>query len=230
MTKNYLFILFLLVSISLISGCSMCGGKSYNPKTETCVKTCSNMVNVFGGDGCYRFDVISNSEIERQQNLSNQAYQSVLNELHAKEVLFVNASFYNYSFDIIRDYNLSCERIAYINDHFIGKSRQVDGGYIEGSYSGFLSVGHVEGHLYQWVTEGVLATGQLIKYIEYYLDAYNSTLRPIGISACENYLYFDYRSYVSPCMDFHIDYEETKKVAYYSESDFVMYYISRCLS
>ena len=61
---------------------------------------------------------------------------------------WANGTFYNYTFDIMHDYNLSCDQLGYINDHLIDKTRQVDGGYISGHYSGFVSYGEVEGHLY----------------------------------------------------------------------------------
>lgn len=104
---------------------------------------------------------------------------------------------YAYNFSVFVNYNLTCSKVAYINDHFIDKTRQVDGGYIKGSYSGFFSSGHIEGHLYQYVTEGVLATGQLMKTLNYHLDCNNVT--------------------------------SNKVATYYSESDFVMEYVNKCI-
>jgi hypothetical protein len=108
-----------------------------------------------------------------------------------------NGSDYNFSFDIIKDYGLSCNKLKYINDHFIDKSRQVDGGYIEGSYSGLFSYGHIEGQLYQYVTEQTLATGQLVQSTKYHLNCNNE--------------------------------ESDRLTDFYTESEFIMYYVERCL-
>jgi hypothetical protein len=118
---------------------------------------------------------------------------------------------YSYNFTIFGNYNLSCKKVAYINDHLIDKTKQVEGGYIKGSYSGFLSSGYVEGHLYSYITEGVLATGQLIKHISYHLDCENNT------------------EYTSDNSWHQIETVDTKQIEYFTESEFVMEYVNKCI-
>lgn len=77
---------------------------------------------------------------------------------------FVNESFK------VSDYGLTCKKIAYLNDHLMDNFEQRDGGYISGSYSGFLSHGSVSGKSYEYVNERVLATGMLIENINYHVD------------------------------------------------------------
>jgi len=146
---------------------------------------CTTEIHTFAQD---KIDV-ENKKIE---------YDKAVKEQNEEIACWRNGSFYNYTFDIIKDYNLSCSKLAYINDHLIDKTRQVDGGYISGQYSGFIARGHIESHLYQYVTEGVLATGTLVNNINYYTNCRNET--------------------------------KDKKISYYSESDFVMYYVNKCIT
>ena len=135
--------------------------------------------------------------------------------------------YYNYTMDIIDDYGYTCPKLSYINDHFIDSTRQVDGGYIEGSSYGLFSYGHIKGQLYAYVTEGVLATGQLIEHIEYNLDCENSTLGPEE-SNCYYSIYYTYDGSYNPQMSCFRP--ETKQVDYYTESEFVMYYVDHCIT
>ena len=73
---------------------------------------------------------------------------------------------FNYSFDIVNDYNFNCNKLEYINDHFVDSTQKMKSG--EWSYRGFFSRG--SGESYQYVTERILATGDMIKYIEYHVD------------------------------------------------------------
>lgn len=100
-------------------------------------------------------------------------------------------------YDIIKDYNLTCAKLQYINDHLIDSTRKESAGYIDGHYSGFLSSGSIKGESYQYITERVLATGQLVQNMTYHTDC--------------NFI----RSNI--------------KVDYYSEAEFVMYYVDRCI-
>lgn len=77
--------------------------------------------------------------------------------------------FVNESFEV-EDYGLTCKKIDYLNDHLMDNFEKRDGGYISGSYSGFLSRGSVKGKSYEYVNERVLATGMLIEDINYHVD------------------------------------------------------------
>lgn len=111
-----------------------------------------------------------------------------------------------YSFDIKQSYGYNCQKLAYINDHFVDKTRQVDGGYIEGHQSGFgigiwgfgYSSGYIEGQLYDYVTERVSATGMLVQNISYHLN-------------CNQI-------------------KSNEVIDYYTESEFVMYYVDNCIN
>ena len=100
---------------------------------------------------------------------------------------------YQKDLDIIRDYGLSCKRIAYINDHLIDE--RINGGYIKGSYSGFFSHVSIEGSFD--IMKDSLATGKLIQNISYHINCRNETIN--------------------------------QKIDYYDESEFVLYYVQRCL-
>lgn len=77
----------------------------------------------------------------------------------------------NLTFDPIADYNLSCKKLDYINDHLT--DYVVDGGYIKGRYSGFLSGGYVEGH-FNIIKRG-LFEDRLTKNVYYHVDCNNQT-------------------------------------------------------
>lgn len=150
---------------------------------------------------------VQGSHKQDQINAENQAriVEEARRQQEAAAKCYKEGKDYNYSFDIIENYNLSCIKVAYINDHFIDKTRQVDGGYISGGSSGIfvglfgvgVSSGHVEGHLYQYVTERVLATGTLVQNIQYHLDCNEVKSKEV--------------------------------IDYYTESEFVMYYVDKCL-
>ena len=181
--------------------------------------------NIVGGK--YHFEIRTHSQDKiDEDNRIKKVKEREIKQSQSQECYDKGQDF-NYSFDIIKDYGFNCQKLAYINDHFIDKTRQVDGGYIDGSYSGFFSYGHIEGRLYQYVTEGVLATGQLVKSISYHLDCENSTLNPIVlIHNCYGYGYGR--------LDGNCNYVEsrieTKVINYYTESEFVMYYVNKCIN
>lgn len=104
---------------------------------------------------------------------------------------------YNEIFDLIQDYNLSCERIKYINDHYVTSAEKRDGGYIKGVSSGFFSSGNVKGKFYSWVQTENLATGRLVKEVDSHLN-------------CNGIV-------------------DSKVFTYYTESDFIMYYVNNCV-
>lgn len=130
---------------------------------------------------------------------------------------YVNGSDVNIFYDLVGDYNLSCGKIEYLNDHFILGDSKRDGGSVSGSYSGFFSYGSVKGQFYDWVNVESVAIGKLPKEVSFHLNCVNSTKRVTGISSD----YFD--NYVKLIV------KDTKNISYYSESDFVMYYTDNCI-
>lgn len=112
---------------------------------------------------------------------------------------------HNYTFDLKEHYGYSCEQLEYINNHFILGAEQKDGGNLEGSFSDFLSSGHIKGEFFDWVNVENLATGQLIKEVSYQINCDNITLHPV-----DKFL-------------------GGKEISYYNEADFVMYYTENCL-
>ena len=107
---------------------------------------------------------------------------------------------YNETFDIFEDYTYNCDKLEYINNHFIQKNDKKDVGYIRGSFSqgGLFSSGggSIEGKFYQYVSSEILATGQLMRHISY----------------CDlNDELFDV------------------KTDYYDTGEFVMYYVDNCI-
>jgi hypothetical protein len=157
--------------------------------------------------------IIDNSNAEKQRkelDKKNKEAQDCFNK----------GKWYNQSFDILKDYGFNCAKLEYINDHLIDKSRQVDGGYITSDDYGFLGLSrnHVDVHIYQWVTEGILATGQLLKNISYHIDCNNSTLTP----DCFDGWYGGDETKL--CRS------DTKQIDYYTEGEFVMYYVNRCIN
>ena len=133
----------------------------------------------------------------------------------------------NASFDLIEDYGFTCNQIEYINNHFILKSEQKDGGTIKGSSSGLFSSGHIEGKFYDWVNTDNLATGKLIKTAKYHLDCKDSTLFWKFQYICDSGLVFPGET--SNCGNGRNRIKDTRKLTFYTESDFVMYYVDKCM-
>lgn len=133
----------------------------------------------------------------------------------------------NASFDLIKDYGFTCNQIEYINNHFILKSERKDGGSIEGSTHGLFSSGHIEGKFYDWVNTENVATGKLIKTAKYHLDCKDSTLFWKSQYICDSGLVFPDET--SNCGNGHNRVKDTRKLTFYTESDFVMYYVDKCV-
>lgn len=108
---------------------------------------------------------------------------------------------FKYYFDIISDYNLSCKKIAYINDHLLDNIVALNGGYIKGNFEEYRFFGSThsdyEAHLTEYVVTGILATGQLMRNISYHVDCNNQTSNVVK--------------------------------EFYNEKEFVMYYVDRCI-
>lgn len=112
-------------------------------------------------------------QADKEAQERRQAQRMVEEEQKKIEQQCYNEGYdFNKSYDIILDYGLSCKKIAYINDHLIDKKE--NGGYIEGSYSGFFSHGYIEGKFD--VVKESLAIGQLVKVVSYHVNCRNETL------------------------------------------------------
>ena len=223
MKQSILLVIFCLAITLLLTGCW------YDSPKANCEKSIKNNPDLY----CYNrwYGVMNNGDDwDDGWAVGSHTTDSVNAEAEraraqARKECYDSGKDYAYSFDIMRDYNLTCSKIAYINDHLIDQTRQVDGGYISGYYSGFFSGGYVEGHLYQYVTEGILATGQLVENISYHIDCHNST-EPLegqcnGGGRCS--------SNGGPWHCCEGGPMDTVITNYYSESDFVMYYVNKCV-
>ncbi len=148
---------------------------------------------------------LDNERVELEK--ANQAKKEAQDRL-----CYVQGYNVNKSLDIMKDYNLSCAKLGYINDHFIDKVTKEDGGYIHGKSSGSVfgfgvgssfgfvsgsSHGEINGQMYQYVATHVLATGQLARQVQFHVNCQENV------------------------SDINID--------YYNEADFVMYYTNRCI-
>ena len=120
-----------------------------------------------------------------------------------KKQCYDEGSFHNFSFDLLKDYNFSCEVIDYYNSHLILGSERHEAGKIYGNVEGLFVYGTIKGQLYSWVNNEYLATGQVVKNISYHIDCNNKTVSWNG--------------------------KETKKIIFYSEKDFVNYYVNNCI-
>lgn len=152
-----------------------------------------NYYSNFSGSGSY-YELRSH----KADFLAEQERQVIEKERKENEIkekqCYDNGYDYHRDLDIIKDYGLSCQKIAYINDHLIDE--KVNGGYIKGSYSGFFSSGHIEGNFD--IMKDSLATGQLVQNISYHVNCRNETTN--------------------------------EEIDYYDESEFVLYYVDRCLN
>lgn len=125
------------------------------------------------------------------------------------KICYLAGTTINKSFDIHKDYGYTCKQLAYINDHFVDHVDQRDGGYIQGSGSGWAGgvgpfgfmIGHsstsIEGKFYQYVVTQVSATGHLVQSLSYHLDCREDKHNEI--------------------------------IDYYTEAEFVMYYVDHCI-
>jgi len=142
-----------------------------------------------------------------QEREQRKQYQAMLEkqrlEYQQRLACFNTGRFENYTYDLVKDYNLSCSRIAYMNDHLLLSSTKMKSGTIEGYYSGFLSHGHVSGEFYDWVYSQVMSLNKLPKYTSVHYDCKNTTQDVNGA--------------------------DTKIIKYYTPEDFVNYYVQRCI-
>jgi predicted small secreted protein len=175
--KIIIYILFTLFALSaLLFACNDIYGWGCKIQAIGEDRYCANIDisrSNRSSDSDYKWVIKSHKQdaIDSENYRISQEKIRLENEIRQK--CYDDGKDYNFSFDIKKDYNFSCKKIEYINDHFIDKTRQMDGGYISGYFSGLLSYGYIQGQLYEYVTERILATGQLVQNISYHLDCNN---------------------------------------------------------
>ncbi len=152
------------------------------------------MSNVSNGD--YDWEIRSHKQNEIDKLNRREANRKKQLELDKQKQCYDEGYLINESFNI-SEYGLNCKKIAYLNDHLMDNFKKKDSGYISGSYSGLLSRGYVNGKMYQYINDRVLATGMLVQNINYHVD-------------CE-------------------DKKHNEKIDYYTEEEFVMYYVEECI-
>lgn len=207
--RNYgqLIIFFIIITIIFIVILNMSLGLTCKIKAIGDDKYCKKVYNYYSNlsnDYSISWEVKSKSQDLINEENRRIAQEKTKEQQKIKQECYDNGEDYNISLDIINDYGYNCKKIEYINDHFIDKTRQVDGGYIEGSSSGFVlgytigfNSGYTSGKFYDYVTERVLATGQLVENTQFHIDCNGE--------------------------------KSNEKINYYTESEFVMYYVDNCI-
>lgn len=154
--------------------------------------------------GFFMNSCVNNSveEAQKQQaEISKIYYESVLKPEMCNRECEVFKVYNNITkLDLIKDYNLSCLQIGYLNDHMIMKSKQVSSGEIHGHYSGFLSYGSMSGSIPVWAAEQITTMGGVAKEIR----SGNCT------TSCDNRV--------------------VNEIDYYNADDFINYYVKNCIT
>ena len=204
-----LFVLFVLFASAFVIDYQF--GVNCKVRSISEDKYCVDATNVTYG---HVWQVRSHEQDRINSEKATQEKKKWDDEYQKKIECYANGYDYSESFDIFEDYNLTCNKIDYLNDHLMDNFEKVDGGYIKGSYSGFLSHGRVEGKSYQYINERIVATGKLIEKIEYHVDCNNSTDK-----------YILTHTWVGT----HFESKDTTKIDYFTEEEFVMAYVERCI-
>lgn len=105
------------------------------------------------------------AEAQRQAEIENARIEAEKNRICYEAGYEINESF-----DIMEDYELTCPKLEYINDHFVDNIQKLDGGYIKGDINGFLLWGDIGGQLYNHVVTRISATGQLVQSYNSWVD------------------------------------------------------------
>ena len=135
--------------------------------------------------------------------------------------------------DLREDYGFSCEQIAYINDHLIHGTEKVDAGKttttsVSRGLFHYTRTTTASQH-YAWIDKYNLATGALLKNATFHLDCQNSTLFHSARTKCEGGTYWDYNHKENYCRSSKKERPDTLEASYYTEADFVLYYVDHCL-
>lgn len=186
--------IIIVILIDLIFGGYLgCHIKSINKNELYCVQTPHSNITYSGF-----FYQLKNSTEDEIERLEWEMERNNIIKIREEAKQCYNDGYdVNLSFDIFEDYGLNCNKIKYINDHLVDEAQQRDGGYIKGSYSGFVSYGSMQGKSYEYVIENVLATGMLIEKLNYHVDCNEA--------------------------------KHNENIDYYDASEFVMYYVDKCV-
>ena len=176
----------------------------------------TNEPNYFGGGEQLTYIVINLTEEKiRKEKLSQR--RAKFHEKKDKIIACYDAGEdIVIGFDLKEDYNLTCEKLKYVNDHFLITAEKRDGGSISSSsYSSGLF--HSNSHTFRaniiaWVGTSAAPTGELPKELSYHLDCENTTFK---------YSFDEGR--------LRLESKDTTKLKYYSESDLIMYYTDNCV-
>jgi hypothetical protein len=173
----------------------------------------------------------SHSADAQRQADKEEARRLAAEQQTERKVCYEAGQFEEYHFDLIEDYDFSCEKIKYINDHFVDKAVEKDGGSIKHvtSRNGFFSSSRssVEIKLKNWVVLQSLPTDVLLKDISYHSDCNNETKYWKKQTVCSDGKIFpDETNY---CTNGKTKLRDTTEAEFYTESDFVMYYVNNCI-
>lgn len=202
--------------------------KEANKHEDTyCVENCFYPSNLTGTRARCEWVIGNHTENEVKKLAQLDAEKERIDAEKERKACYEKGKNYNLSFDLIEDYGLSCEQINYYNDHLILGSQQKDGGSIEVKYNGFFSSRSTKVQLYDWINVEYLATGRLVKNTQYHEDCRGETLYWQFQTICNDGKVFP--DEVSSCYGGYFGQKETKIINYYTESDFVFYYVNNCL-
>jgi hypothetical protein len=157
------------------------------------IYTNNNYTPIYSQREYFGWEMRSHSQDLIEKNKREEEERIRLEKQEKERDCFNKGQDYFFSYDIIKDYNLTCKKIEYINNNLIDE--KINGGYIDGRYDGFFSHGKISGSFD--LIKKSLAVGKLVKENNYHLDCN-------GLKSNE-------------------------EIKYYEESDFVMYYVERCL-
>jgi hypothetical protein len=185
--------------------------------------------NVSYGGQARAFECRTGSKL--QDNIKTQQRQdsakAASEALQQRRDCYEAGQYHNHTFDLMNDYDFSCDQIEYMNDHFILELEQKNAGSIKGSSSSFFGYGKLEGQFFQWINAEHLAVGQLPKQISYHLNCDNTTTFWRVQKLCTNGKIFP--DEVSSCTLAKEGLLDTTRVQYYTKSDFIMYYTNKCI-
>ncbi len=166
-------ICFIVGMIIIIYSFNLSEGWSYKIKASLdsdkyWVKTyASNISSSHNG-----FELRSYSQDKINDEKVKKEYNKRIEEERLKQECYNNGKDYNFYFEIKEDYGYNCNKLKYINDHLIDSTKKLKSG--EYTYRGFFSSG--SGTQYQYVTERISASPDMIRSIKYHIDCNGNKL------------------------------------------------------
>lgn len=158
-------ILLTVFAIVLLSPCNLEGVFS---KDKYCYHIPSYSNTTYGSN--YNgWDLRSHEQDRINAQINKQRLETEKIMREEFKICYDAGSLINESFTI-KDYDLNCEKIDYLNDHLMDNFEKRNAGYISVSYDGFFTSRSTKSELYQYVNDRILATGQLIENINYWVD------------------------------------------------------------